>query len=338
MLLLLIILVIIILLLCIIKKKSTNESWENIQENGIVTFMNTIFANEGIEYIVLGKSMLEMMFEKKPSLQVVIKNEDMDTFLDAVTDTGGVLIVTDVGDDTFEIQMKGGEDFVYIVKVHPDVESSKKDVNVVTDEFVDNLYDLTKLMDYFLKKHNIPYWLIGGSLIGALRNTPGGPIKWDDDVDVAIIKKYKKKLLKMMKHDEEFKSRIEYKFHNWGYQYRLKGDTSKVKKYYYDVFIYEKKKGKYGTKWYTSGYPKSHYHHLKEIFPLRECNFWDLILPCPNNLSTVHRGYKDNVLTHGFRYNHKRINSELVNLWECVNNGDTVPMLSKNLAKKLCFK
>lgn len=324
--------------MCIIKKKSTSESWENIKENNIVSFMNKIFAQEGIEYIVIGKSMLEMMFEKKPSLQVVIKNEDMDTFLDAVTDLGdSVLSITDVGNDTFEIQMKG-EEFVYIVRVHPDVDSSKEDVIVVTDEYVDNLYDLTRLMDYFLKKHNIPYWLIGGSLIGALRNTPGGPIKWDDDVDVAIIKKYKNKLLRMMKHDEEFKSRIEYKFHNWGYQYRLKGDISKVKKYYYDLFIYEKRKGKYGTKWYISGYPKSYYTSLKEIFPLRECNFWDLILPCPNDLSTVQRGYKDNVLTYGFRYNHKRIHSKVVNLWDCVNNGDTVPMLSKKLAKKLCFK
>lgn len=338
MLLLFIILIIIILLLCMIKRKSMTESWVNIKENNIVSFMHKLFSQENIEYIVMGKSMLEMMFEKKPNLQVVIKNEDMDTFFDLLNENSNILTITEKEIDTYEIQMKD-EEFAYIVKIHPDVESSKEEVNVVTDEFVDNLYDLTKLMDYFLKKHDIPYWLIGGSLIGALRNTPGGPIKWDDDVDVAIIKKYKKKLLKMMKHDEEFKSRIEYKNHNWGYQYRLKGDSSKVKRYYYDLFIYERKNGKYGMKWYTSGYPESHYNNLKEIFPLRECNFWDLILPCPNDLSTVHRGYEDmSVLTHGFRYNHKRVNSEIVNLWKCVNNGDTIPMLSKRLAKKLCFK
>ena len=315
MLLLVIIFIIILLLLCIIKKKSTNETWEYIDLDGgenIISFMDTLLTNEGIEYIVMGKSIIEMMFDKKPNIEVIIKNEDIDTVLTELYKYLDYIDIIEQNDDNFKLKLKN-DNFIYKLKVHPVTESSKEEVIVVEDKYVDNLYKITKLMNYFLKKHGIPYWLIG-----ALRNTPGGPIKWDDDVDVAIIKKHKKKLLKMMKYDKEFRNKIEYQSHNWGYQYRLKGDNSRIKKYYYDLFIYEKRDGKYGKKWYISDYPKCYYKNLDEIFPLKECNFWDLKLFCPNDLTTVQRGYEDNVLTHGFRYNHKRINSEKVDLLDCV--------------------
>lgn len=236
--------------MCIIKKKSTNETWEYIDLDGenIISFMDTLLTNEGIEYIVMGKSIIEMMFDKKPNIEVIIKNEDIDTVLTELYKYLDYIDIIEQNDDNFELKLKN-DNFIYKLKVHPVTESSKEEVIVVEDKYVDNLYKITKLMNYFLKKHGIPYWLIGGSLIGALRNTPGGPIKWDDDVDVAIIKKHKKKLLRMMRYDKEFRNKIEYQSHNWGYQYRLKGDNSRIKKYYYDLFIYEKRDGKYGKKW-----------------------------------------------------------------------------------------
>lgn len=45
---------------------------------------------------------------------------------------------------------------------------------------------LLKIIDDISKQHNIPYWLDGGSLIGAVRHK--GFIPWDDDMDISLIK------------------------------------------------------------------------------------------------------------------------------------------------------
>ena len=49
-----------------------------------------------------------------------------------------------------------------------------------------NLVEHLKRVDVYLKQCNIPYWAVGGTLLGAARHQ--GIIPWDDDVDVGILK------------------------------------------------------------------------------------------------------------------------------------------------------
>lgn len=43
-----------------------------------------------------------------------------------------------------------------------------------------------KVFDYLCKKHNVDYFLIGGSLLGAIRHQ--GFIPWDDDLDIGMTR------------------------------------------------------------------------------------------------------------------------------------------------------
>lgn len=80
-----------------------------------------------------------------------------------------------------------------------------------------NLFELLKEFDGICRKHNITYYLDGGSVIGALRHKDFIP--WDDDIDVLIKAEDFKKLSKVLKDDGLLENRVfaaigeDYSFH-----------------------------------------------------------------------------------------------------------------------------
>lgn len=61
------------------------------------------------------------------------------------------------------------------------------------------MLDIMIEVDKLCKKHNIPYWLEFGTLLGAVRH--GGFIPWDDDFDIAVMRKDYKRLRKILKNE-----------------------------------------------------------------------------------------------------------------------------------------
>ena len=97
------------------------------------------------------------------------------------------------------------------------------------------LYDITKLFD----KHNIEYYIDGGTLLGAVRHK--GMIPWDDDLDVEVLQKDESKLA-----SDSFKQSLKkngYNIHSYrlGYKiYKIDGKSIENYKWKYpflDIFI-----------------------------------------------------------------------------------------------------
>ena len=63
----------------------------------------------------------------------------------------------------------------------------------------DTLTEIVLYIDSFCKEHNIRYFLMGGSALGAVRH--GGFIPWDDDLDIFMLREDYEKFVECCKTD-----------------------------------------------------------------------------------------------------------------------------------------
>jgi phosphorylcholine metabolism protein LicD len=214
------------------------------------------------------------------------------------------------------------------------VETGKKKVNsgriknhLTSKEEMHAMNDILKLMDKYLKKYKVDYFIKAGTLIGALRNKPSGVLYWDDDVDVGAFKKDVEKINEMLK-DPEFVKQVEFKKHDFGYQMYPKShrklNGKDKKEYIYDIFIYEKGVDKYSIM--NKMFPHAYIPDLGYVYPIKYDTFWDMRLPYPNKArELLEISYGKDVMKTAKYYNHKMSKGS-----EDVQDDNTIPLHIKH--------
>lgn len=61
------------------------------------------------------------------------------------------------------------------------------------------MLEIYREVDKICRKHQIPYWINGGTLLGAVRHK--GFIPWDDDFDIEILRKDYKRLISVLEQE-----------------------------------------------------------------------------------------------------------------------------------------
>jgi lipopolysaccharide cholinephosphotransferase len=185
----------------------------------------------------------------------------------------------------------------------------KPEITKTDQETTNKLYKIMREVSVILTDQKIPFWIEGGTLLGAVRH--GGLIPWDDDLDIQILDSDKNRLEAILpvlkKHGYDLSTA------DFGYKiFSMNGEPTEFnfKFPFIDVFLVDIDKRdetmRYSTEMAQRVWGKC-YHDLKDVFPLKPYRFGLDFVPGPNNpYPILDRCYGTDWRTHAYmETNHK---------------------------------
>ena len=168
----------------------------------------------------------------------------------------------------------------------------------IRQDKIHELYQFMKDIDELLCKHNIRYFIDGGTLLGLMRS--GGAIPYDDDIDISIFNEDAQKIQSLEKELNQLGYKLILKFPDW---YVIASENIAL-----DVFhikkmgsIYRYANDRARIQW------SRFFLYENELFPLQRRKFGDIEVYTPKDPSGyLRRGYGENCMEYAiFSGNHR---------------------------------
>ncbi|MFH1254761.1 MAG: GNAT family N-acetyltransferase [bacterium] len=140
------------------------------------------------------------------------------------------------------------------------------------------LYQLMKDTHEILTSKNIQYWVMGGTLLGAIRHN--GIIPWDDDLDICINKNQEADFISLKPIFEQLKFNVT----QCTFGYKILQKDSYLP--FIDVFLYEQNGNDITYKWCKFKNPRNNRNvpiYANELFPLKDYKFGNIFVKGPKN-------------------------------------------------------
>ena len=192
-----------------------------------------------------------------------------------------------------------------------DIKNLKKGQKIMTN--------MLREFDRICRKHNLKYWCIGGTLIGALRHN--GWVPWDGDVDIGMLEedyiKFKNIVDNELSLDIEFSEpkdkpcsklrskKAKYIYTKWG------NNWDQDKGIQIDIFIFKKNYEMSNIKGNSAicGTPDKNERDYNDMFPLKEVLFKGFKVYVPNKYEKISKelwgNYPPEMIPKEKRYPHE---------------------------------
>lgn len=151
---------------------------------------------------------------------------------------------------------------------------------------ISKLYQLMYDVDVIMYQSGIQYWIVAGTLLGAIRH--GGIIPWDDDLDIGVLNT--PRVLKILRSREftDLLSKCGYAIKKMWFGYKIYYDSDDYDWIGLDIFTFEEKDSKYQ---FTSRRARKkwskEYIKTNELYPLKRIKFGDFQVTCPQMTKTL---------------------------------------------------
>lgn len=121
----------------------------------------------------------------------------------------------------------------------------------------ERMLEVLQVIDGICQRHGIPYWLSGGSMLGAVRH--GGFIPWDDDLDIEMLRPNFERLMRIL--PQELPEHLALQWHTTDPNY---------------FFQFAKVRDRNSELFERNGYDKLWKEHgvWVDIFPLERMPLW----------------------------------------------------------------